>query len=84
MITLPPEIERLARRVAERLGLTPEEAIRTALESEAREAGVVPDAPRRKTINLDRVRAITHRIAARPLLDTRAPKAILDDAWGRG
>jgi hypothetical protein len=85
MITLPPETEQLARRVAERRGATPEDAIKAALETEARRAGIVvahSEKPRR-AIDLERIRKITQRIASRPLLDPRQPKEILDEAWSR-
>lgn len=85
MITLSPDIERLARRVAEQRGSTPEEAIRAALESEARSTGIPPvESPRpRRPIDLERARAIIRRIASRPLLDPRPARDILDEAWSR-
>lgn len=84
MLTLPPEIERLARRLAERRGSTPEEAIQAALETEARIAGVPADnAGPRKPIDVERALSIVRRIASRPLLDPRPAREILDEAWSR-
>jgi len=85
MITLSPDIERLARRVAEQRGSMPEEAIRVALESEARITGIpAVESPRpRRPIDLERARAIIQRVASRPLLDPRPARDILDEAWSR-
>ncbi len=84
MITLPPETERMARLVAERSGQSPEDVLRQAVETQARLAGVaVADSGKpRSDIDLARVREITRRVAEQPLLDTRTPKDIRDQAWG--
>jgi antitoxin VapB len=85
MTSLPPETEALARRVAERRGKTLEDVLKAAVETEARLAGIVVTeaAKPRRDIDLDRIRAITRRIASQPLLDPRTPREILADAWGR-
>jgi len=84
-MTLSPETEQLARLVGAQTGKTPDEVVREAVEAQARLAGVaVADTATRKTIDLDRVRAITRRVASRPLIDRRPPRDIRDDAWGRG
>ena len=85
MITLPPETEELARRVATRRGKTPEDVLRDGVELEALIAGIAPNDefhPRRRT-NVARAREIALSIASRPLLDPRTPRDILDQAWGR-
>lgn len=59
MITLPPETEQLARRVAEQSGKTPEEVLKQGVEMEARIARVVVAkgaAPRK--VNIERAREI--------------------------
>jgi antitoxin VapB len=82
-MTLSPETEQLARLVGARTGKTPDEVVREAVEAQARLAGVAI-ADTAKTIDLDRVRAITRRVASRPLIDRRTPREIRDDAWSRG
>jgi hypothetical protein len=85
MTALSPETEQLARLVGTQTGKTPDEVVCEAVEAQARLAGVaVADTTARKTIDLDRVRAITRRVASRPLIDRRTPREIRDDAWGRG
>jgi hypothetical protein len=72
MITLPPETEELARRVAERRGSTPEDVVRAGVEIEAQIAGVaLEDAKPRKEIDLERVRDIIRNVSSAPLRDTR-------------
>ncbi|HEV7600564.1 MAG TPA: hypothetical protein VGO49_09955 [Bradyrhizobium sp.] len=82
-ITLPPETEQLARRVAARSGKTLEDVLKQGVEMEARIAGVAiaeSTAPR-KSANVDRAREIARRIWSRPLLDPRSPRDILEQAW---
>jgi hypothetical protein len=81
VITLFPETERLARLMAARSGKTPEEVLQDALEAQARLEGVAGSSPRRKPIDMSRIRQITQRVVSRPLLDERTPKDILDRAW---
>jgi antitoxin VapB len=82
-ITLPPETEELARMVAARSGKTLEDVLKQGVEMEARIAGVavaesaVPGRPAR----VDSAREIAKRIASRPLVDPRTPRAILEQAW---
>lgn len=86
MTTLSPEVERLARLVGAHTGKTAEEVLREAVEAQARMVGV--DDPERRPpsapIDLERVRQITQRVTAMPLLDARAPRDIRDEAWSRG
>jgi antitoxin VapB len=84
MIMLAPETERLALLLAEHTGKTPEDVLREAVENQARIAGIpiADTANPRRAINMDRVREITHRVASRPLRDTRSADEILDEAWG--
>lgn len=82
-INVPPETEQLARLVAARSGKTLEDVLREGVEMEARIAGVAVSestAPR-EPARIDRAREIAKRIASRPLLDSRAPRAILEQAW---
>jgi antitoxin VapB len=82
-ITLPPETEELARLVAARSGKTLEDVLKEGVEMEARIAGIVvaeSTAPR-EAAGVDRAREIAKRIASRPLLDPRTPRAILEQAW---
>jgi len=83
MMMLPPEIERLARLVAVHTGKTPEVVLREAIEGHARIAGiaVAEIVKPGRAIDMERVRKITHRVASKPLLDTRLPTKILDQAW---
>jgi antitoxin VapB len=80
-IALPPETEELARLVAARSGKTLEDVLKQGVEMEARIAGVAVATPR-KPASIDRAREIAMGIASRPLLDTRPPRDILDQAWG--
>jgi antitoxin VapB len=82
-ITVPPETEQLARRVAARSGKTLEEVLKEGVEMEAHIAGVTiaeSTAPR-KPADIDRARDIAQRISSRPLLDPRTPRDILEQAW---
>ncbi len=82
-ITLPPETEELARLVAARSGKTLEDVLKEGVEMEARIAGVaVPESTvALEPARVDRAREIAKRIASRPLLDPRTPRAILEQAW---
>jgi antitoxin VapB len=82
-ITLPPETEQLARRVAARSGKTLEDVLKAGVEMEARIAGiaVAESAVSRKPADVDRARDIARRISSRPLLDPRTPRDILEQAW---
>jgi hypothetical protein len=82
-ITLPPETERLARRVAAQSGKTLEDVLREGVEMEARIAGVAitENAAPLEAADVDRAREIARRISSRPLLDPRTPREILQQAW---
>jgi hypothetical protein len=49
MITLLPKTEQLARLVATRSGITPEQVLKDAVEARARELGVTPSVARKPT-----------------------------------
>ena len=86
MIHLSQETEALAVRLAAAQRLSVEEAIRRALEAQARATGVQPE-PRKRSdrtpddigkrkASIDRIVA---EIAAMPVLDSRSPAEIMDD-----
>jgi antitoxin VapB len=84
MIMVSAETERLARRLAERSGKTPEQVVDDAVATEARLVGLAAgEASGRKDIDLERVREIVLRITSKPLRDQRTPSEILDEAWGQ-
>jgi len=85
MITLPAEIERLARLVAVHSGKTVEGLDKEAVENQARLVGITIAGALKpgSKIDMDRVRQITRRVVSKPLVDTRPPKEILDQAWGK-
>ena len=80
MLVLPPETERLAKRLAAMQGVAVDEAVKRAIESSARAAGVPvePGRPRRR-LSADQMLAIGGEIAAMPVLDPRSPREIIDD-----
>ena len=80
MITLSPDTEQLLHRIADQCGKTPEAVVREAVETQARELGLVNRVGRR--VDMEKIDAITRRAASRPLRDTRGAKDILDEAWG--
>jgi antitoxin VapB len=79
VLTLEPETEELARRLAERRGTTPEVVVREAVEATARAAGLAKLAagPLVKKASLDELMAIARHCATLPLLDTRSADEIL-------
>jgi antitoxin VapB len=82
MITLTPDIEQLARRVAARSGRTPEDVLKDGVAMEALIAGIVTtEATTPRAVNMDRVRKITQRVSRQPLRDPRSPREIADEAW---
>jgi antitoxin VapB len=75
-MTLPPELEQLARLVAGKSGKTLEEVLKEALEARAREVGIAPkDAGRKPSV--ERMMAISERFAGHPVLDSRTPEEII-------
>jgi antitoxin VapB len=66
------EINRLAKALAERLGLTEMEAVKRALENELHRSD-------QRTSLRDRIRPIQERIAARPATGQKADKSFFDD-----
>jgi len=80
MIDLSQETEALAKRLAAAQNVSPDAAIRGALEERARAAGVIAEARRaRRRMTVDQMLAVGDEIAAMPLLDTRSPHQIMDD-----
>jgi hypothetical protein len=81
-ITLPPETEQLALRIATRSGKTPENVLREGVEMQAWITGVpVRESTAPPKPDIDRAREIARRISSRPLLDPRTPRDILEQAW---
>lgn len=76
---LSPETEALAKKLAEAKGQPLAAVVREAIEASAREAGIAIPQPR--AINaaekFRRMREISDRSAARPVLDPRAPEEII-------
>lgn len=79
MITLSPDVETLARRVAAIERTTVEDAIRRALEDRAHASGAASVMRRRRRITAEQMVAVGAEIAAMPLLDPRTPREIMDD-----
>lgn len=78
MISLSPETESLARRVADRRGVSVDAAVRDALEATA---GPAAHPPRRR-MTAAKMLSFAASVAALPLLDHRTPEAILDEVNG--
>jgi antitoxin VapB len=86
MISLSPETEALAKRLADAQHLSIEDAVRQALEEKARVAGVgpeprwprdvSPEAIAKRRASIDR---FVTEIAATPVRDPRDPREIMDD-----
>ena len=78
MINLSQETEALAQRLAAAQRLSVEAAIRQALLTQARAAGIEQEASRRR-MTVEQMLAFGAEIAAMPVLDPRSPKEIMDD-----
>jgi antitoxin VapB len=80
-LQLNPDTERLALRVAARVGCTPDALIHAALEREASARGiaVTEQAPVRKRMTVEEMLALGDRFTALPLLDERSPQEIVDE-----
>lgn len=78
MINLSQETEALAQRLAAAQRLSVEAAIRQALLTQARAAGIEQETSRRR-MTVEQMLALGAEIAAMPLLDQRSPNAIMDD-----
>jgi antitoxin VapB len=86
MIKLSPETVVLAKRLAAARGVSPDEAIRQAIEQYARDAGMIE--PRRRVTSpeaIARRKAATQRIVdeikTMPLLDPHSSREIIDNLW---
>ena len=79
MITLSHETEALAVRLAAAQSLPVEDAIRAALEAQARVVGVETEARTRRRMRVEAMLAAGAEIAAMPILDPRSPNEIMDE-----
>jgi antitoxin VapB len=68
-MTIPTEVEQLARLVAVKTGKTPDDILKEAVEARARAAGIAP--PPHRAFDEARVQAIIARVSALPVLDDR-------------
>jgi hypothetical protein len=75
-MTIPTEVEQLARLVAVKTGKTPDDILKEAVEARARAAGVAPPTKQRAFDEV-RVKAIIARVSALPLLDDRSADDII-------
>ena len=78
MLTLSPEVMRLAERLAAARGMPVDQAIERAIEDSARAANI--PAPQRKLSKEELVRRmeeISARCAARPIVDPRSPNELI-------
>jgi antitoxin VapB len=75
-MTVPTEVEQLARLVAVKTGKTPDDILKEALEARARTAGIAPQ-PSQRAFDDARVQAIIARVSALPLLDDRSADDII-------
>jgi antitoxin VapB len=75
-MTIPTEVEQLARLVAVKTGKTPDAILREAVEARARAAGVAPP-PIQRAFDDARVKAIIARVSGLPLLDERSADDII-------
>ena len=85
MLTIPTDTERLARLLASKMGKSPEDIIRQAVEATARTAGVIDDEidETERAAMIDAAQAIVARSAMRPVLDARTEDEILGyDEYG--
>ena len=79
MIDLPQEVEALAQRLAAAQSLSVEAAIRRALETHARVAGIETNLNHRRRMTVEQMLDFGMEIAALPVLDSRSPDQIMDD-----
>ncbi len=78
MINLSEETEALALRLAAAQRLSVETAIREALLTQARAAGIEQKKSQRR-MTVEQILAFGAEIASMPLLDPRSPTEIMDD-----
>jgi antitoxin VapB len=79
MLNLPPEITRLAQRLAAAQGMSLDQAIQRAIEESARAAGILSEQRRRRRQTVAEMLAVGVEISSMPLLDRRTPTEIMDD-----
>ena len=75
-MTIPTEVEQLARLVAVKTGKTLDDILKEAVEARAHAAGVATP-PKRRGFDEARVKAIIARVSALPLLDDRTADDII-------
>jgi antitoxin VapB len=78
MIILSHETENLAYRIADAQRLSVDVAIREALLTQARVAGIEQSVARRR-MTVEQILSVGAEIASLPLLDPRSPDEIMDD-----
>lgn len=75
---IPPDVEQLARYVAIKTGQTPEAVVKEAIEARALAAGVTVTSPRRSPAEIERrIKEISERVSALPILDDRSNDEII-------
>jgi antitoxin VapB len=78
VLHLPPELEALARRIADARHLSVEQAIKIAVEASAR---IAAEPPPKEQLSRDelirRMEEISARSATRPIVDPRSPDELL-------
>ena len=79
MISLPDDVESLARRVAALEKISVEDAVRRALEDRARAKGLSLIARGSRRMTAKQMLAVGAEIAGMSLLDPRSPREIMDD-----
>lgn len=72
-----PELDRLARELADATGVSVAEAVRDALRAKLAACGEVETKPTKKDIDWDEVDRILDRVAKLPVLDDRTPDEII-------
>ena len=86
MLTVSNEAEELARRLAVKIGKTPEDVITDAVRARARMLGLTDESPTdknamplksRRKPSFERMMEISGRFAHHPVLDDRTPDEII-------
>ena len=78
MLTISSETEELARRLARRIGKTPEDAIQDALQARASAVGLnSDDEASDRDAMIAAARAVVRQYRQLPIIDDRTPDAIL-------
>lgn len=72
-----PELDRLARELADATGVSVAEAVREAVRAKLAACGKMEPKPKKKEIDWDEVDRILDRVAKLPVLDDRTPDEII-------